>query len=116
MRYTILSLALLVVMSGAGCDQINKLGATNVKDITDHIRDYEGKTVTVAGEAREGLSVPFVPYKLYQLKDETGDIYIVTEKAVPKAGEKMRVTGKVNQAFTVGMSQMIVIVEGENKN
>jgi hypothetical protein len=45
------------------------------------------------------------------LRGETGEIVIVTDKPVPKVGTKIRVKGTVQEAFSIGNQQLIVIVE-----
>ncbi len=85
------------------------LMATKIGDIKAHPRDYDGKTVTVAGEVTGSLNVLVV--KAYTLKDATGEIVVVTDRSVPATGEKVRAHGRVNQAFAIGGESMIVLVE-----
>ncbi|MEJ2421915.1 MAG: hypothetical protein P8018_09430, partial [Acidobacteriota bacterium] len=46
-----------------------------------------------------------------KIKDDTGEITVVTDNAVPKTGEQVTVTGVVNQAFSIGSESLIVIRE-----
>lgn len=103
MRRNLFLFALVLLVS---CSQ---LFTTDIRDILDHSRDYDGKTVTVSGEVRESVNL-FV-FKYYVVKDETGEIPVVTEKAVPRQGEKVRVTGVVKQAFAIGDKNLVVIIE-----
>ncbi len=82
---------------------------TKISDILVNPRQYDGKTVVVAGEVKESANLLFV--KCYVVKDDTGEITIITDRAVPRSGERVRVKGVVNQAFSLGDRSLVVIVE-----
>jgi len=85
------------------------LFSTPVGKIQASPREYDGKQVTVKGTVTESASLLFVKYFL--LKDETGEIPVVTERILPRKGEIVSVTGNVQEAFAFGDKQVIVIVE-----
>jgi aspartyl/asparaginyl-tRNA synthetase len=89
------------------------LFSTKIKDILQHPRDFDGRTVTIAGEVKESANLLFIKY--FIVRDDTGEITVVTDKAVPRQGEKVRVTGRVNQAFAIGEKNVIVIMEESPK-
>lgn len=89
----------------------SRLFPTDIKKILDNPRDYDGKTVTVSGVVIESVNLFFLKY--YTVKDETGEIAVVTKKAVPTKGAKLKVTGRVNQAFAIGEKSVVVIIEEE---
>jgi hypothetical protein len=72
-------------------------------------RAYAGKTVSVSGEVTQTLSFVFIKY--FKVRDGTGEITIVTEKPLPKIGTKIKVKGTVEEAFSIGDKQLLVIKE-----
>ncbi len=90
----------------SGC---SGLFSTPIGKILADPRAYAGKTVTVSGEVTSIFSLVFIKY--FKLRDETGEIVIVTDKPLPKVGTKINVKGTVQEAFSIGDQQLIVIVE-----
>ena len=89
-----------------GC---GSLFPTPIGKILADPRAYAGKTVTVSGEVTQIFSLVFIKY--FRLRDETGEIVIVTDRPLPKVGTKIKVKGTVQEAFSIGDQQLIVIVE-----
>ena len=84
-------------------------GTTTLKAIKDDPRRYEGKIVTVYGEVTERMSLVALSYfKLYDRSDE--EMFVITRRAMPNVGSKIRVRGKVQQ-FSILDWQGIVIFE-----
>lgn len=100
------ALLLGAAILGVAC---TTLFATKIGAILASPGKYEGQEVTVAGTVTGTYNLLFVKY--YKLQDDSGEIAVVTQNALPKEGEKLRVKGKVNQAFAIGGSRLIVIVE-----
>ncbi len=93
-----------LVLSGCG-----GLFSTPIGKILADPRAYAGKTVTVSGEVTQVFSLVFIKY--FRLRDETGEIVVVTDRILPKVGTKIKVKGTVQEAFSIGDQQLIVIVE-----
>jgi hypothetical protein len=91
----------------------NGIFTTPISRIIDNPRDYEGKTVTISGEVTETFS--FFVLKYFVVDDGTGTITVITQKALPKKGSKIRVKGKVNEMFSLGNTQALVIIEDPGK-
>lgn len=89
-----------------GCDG---LFTTPIKKIKENPRAYAGKTITVSGEVTRVFSLLVVKY--FVVRDKTGEITVVTEKPLPKVGTKIKVKGTVEEAFSIGDQQVIVLVE-----
>jgi aspartyl/asparaginyl-tRNA synthetase len=89
--------------------------ATSIKDIQDNPRAYDGKTVTVSGEVKEATNLLVV--KFFTLADSTGEIIVITERPLPKTGERLTVRGVVHEAFSIGGKSALVIKasDGEKK-
>ena len=89
--------------------QCSGLLSTKIGDITNKPRHYADKEVTVSGEVTEAFSLVVVKY--FTLRDNTGEIAIVTDRALPKEGEHLTVKGVVREAFSIGNQSLLVIVE-----
>lgn len=83
--------------------------ATPIGDILAHPRDYADKTVTVEGEVKNVFSLIVVKY--FTLDDGTGSITVITERPLPRKGEKLKVTGTVKEGFSLGDQSLTLIVE-----
>jgi hypothetical protein len=94
------------VLLFGGCDS---LFSTPIGRILENPRDYADKTVTVSGEVREAFGLLFI--KHFILKDDTGEIVVITDKPLPRTGAKMKVKGTVKEAFALGNRSLVVIVE-----
>ncbi len=93
--------------------QCSELVSTKIADIRNNPRHYAGKEVTVSGEVTETVSLVVVKY--FTLRDNTGEITVVTERALPKEGERLKVRGTVREAFSIGSERLLVIVEEPEK-
>lgn len=88
------------------------LFTTKIADIKNEPRRYDQKTVTIAGTVSSSLNV--LGFKVFEVDDGTGTIRVVTKRAVPREGAKVRVTGRVDQAFAIGGTSFVVLVEQED--
>jgi hypothetical protein len=86
---------------------------TSIRVIRDHPRTFDGRTVTVAGEVKDPTDLLVLRY--FTLVDPTGEIIIVAERPLPKAGERARIRGVVHQAFSIGDRSVVVIKEAPAK-
>lgn len=95
----------LILISGfivllVGCDT-SILGSTvSIKQLLDNPRDYDSKTVTIEGEVTDVMSLLVV--KAFAVRDKTGEIIVVTERILPKKGTKIKVKGRIVEAFSLG--------------
>jgi membrane protein implicated in regulation of membrane protease activity len=107
-RRPILFAVLLFAAILIQCRFVQRLGTTNVVSINDNPRKYVGKTVTVQGEVTARMNLLAVKY--FKLQDASGEIYIVTDRALPVEGTKVKVSGKVEE-LSIGPWQKLVIRE-----
>lgn len=64
---------------------------------------YMDRSVTITGTVTNSWGVPFVPLKMYQVDDGTGELLIVSDGSrVPSKGAEVRVTGRVQEFAVVG--------------
>lgn len=98
------------VMALALCAMLAACGfTTSIADIQAHPRDYADKEVTVEGEVKDAFG--FFMVKYFTLDDGSGEIGVVTERPLPQHGERIRVTGKVREAFSLGDRTALMLVE-----
>ena len=90
------------------------IGTTKIGDIVGHPRDFADKEVTIFGEVTETFSLFVVKY--FVVRDNSGEISIVTEKPLPVKGEKIKVKGTVKETFSFGTKTAIVLVETTEKS
>ena len=95
--------AALVIL--AGCASVTPIG-----NLLDNPARYDGKTVRIEGEVKEsagGLGVGG-----YQVRDETGTITVVSDKAgPPRTGAKIGVKGIFQALITLGSKSLAVLRE-----
>lgn len=112
-RYSngVLWLLLAVFLAGTGCASTPKQKGAGVPigEIKGHPRDWVGKNVQVSGEVSDAYSLVF--YKYFVLKDNTGEIQVVTSKPLPRKGEKLDIQGKVEEGYSIGSESRTIIRE-----
>lgn len=98
--------ALLALVAVAAC---GSLFATKIGRITADPGAFEGRTVTVSGEVTGRVNLALL--RFFKLRDDSGEITVVTERPLPREGDKVRVKGTVKQAFALGDLRAVVILE-----
>jgi hypothetical protein len=93
-----------------GCDIFS---TTSISKILQNPRDYAGKEVQVSGTVVEVFSIMIIKY--FVIKEDTSKLVIVTDRAMPKIGEKVKVKGKIEEAFSLGDQQMMVLIENSGR-
>lgn len=76
----IYSLGLLLLL--AGCDYL-PVGFTPIGEIVQSPGSFEGKTIKVRGEVTGVTKIPLFEFKSYTLRDDSGEILVLTEGALP---------------------------------
>jgi hypothetical protein len=89
----------------AGCASVTPIG-----ELLDNSTRYDGKTVRIKGEVREGAGGLGVG--AYQLKDNTGQITVVSDRgSAPRKGATVEVKGKFESLFSLGTAGVAVVRE-----
>jgi hypothetical protein len=103
-------LAPLVLSAGTlallgGCASVTPIG-----DLLDNAARYDGKTVSIEGEVRE--SAGGFGLGGYQVRDETGTLTVLSERAgPPRTGARIGVKGRFEALFTLGSKSLAVLRE-----
>jgi hypothetical protein len=103
-----LGILCVLVMALSAC---GGMSSTPIGKIVDNPREYAGKIVTISGEVGDTFSLVVVKY--FTVKDATGELPVVTRRPLPKKGTRIEVRGKVEEAFSIGDRQLLVLVETE---
>ena len=97
-------LAAALVLASIACQR-----RTTIGEIQNDPPGFEGKTVTVEGDVASGLSLLVI--STYVLRDETGEITVITKSALPNVGSRREVVGRVETGFSLGSMQALVLVD-----
>jgi hypothetical protein len=91
-------------------------GSVSIARIIQNSESLKDTKVTVSGIVSAGKAFQFVNEQPYLIKDDTGEIWVITSGSVPKDGSKISVTGKVAIPFQIkGRRYDIAILETERK-
>jgi hypothetical protein len=104
----------LVLILILGCGKSNSITKVTINEVLEHPRKYESKVIQVEGEVTGIFSLFFVKY--FSIKDDTGEIIVMTERILPKKGERIKVKGKVIEAFSIADKTLTAIKETQEGN
>jgi len=105
----ILLVTFFILCFMSGCDKGYFESVVPIKKLLENPRDYDNRTVTIEGQVEEVYSLLVVKY--FSVRDNTGVIIVVTERILPKKGEKIKVKGRVADAFSIGDKSLTVFKE-----
>jgi hypothetical protein len=111
-RKVIIAIVIIIIIAigGGAWYYFSRIHHPTIEKILSNPKAYEGKVVTIEGEVTDRTSF-FVIVKFYKIKDNTGEIIVVTKKALPEARSKVLVKGKIDEAFPIGDQKLLVFVE-----
>ncbi len=98
-----LPLALAVALLGCG---MTSIGADRIGTLLQDPAAYDGKTVKVAGEVTNVVKLPFVETRLYTVRDDTGELTVVTYGELPRVGERVIARGTFSTLATFGVQSV----------
>ncbi len=108
----VLIVVLMVMAAGGGAwYYFNRTHHTRIETILGNPKAFEGKEVTIEGEVTDRTAF-FTTLKFFRVRDKTGEIIVVTKKALPEVRSTVSVKGNVDEAFPVG-DQKLVVLSGE---
>jgi hypothetical protein len=100
---------LIILCFLSGCDKGYFESSVPIKKLLENPRDYDNRPVYIEGQVEEVYSLLVVKY--FSVRDNTGVIIVVTERILPKKGEKIKVKGRVADAFSIGDKSLTVFKE-----
>lgn len=98
-----------IVLAFLALASCGNLFPTKIGDIRGNPRKYAEKEVVVSGKVTEVLSL--IAFKYFVIKDNTGEMTVITSKPLPAVGQKLTVHGTVKEAFSIGSQNVLVITE-----
>jgi len=117
----IVVLIIILILIGIGLwYYFNRVHVSQIESILSNPKAYEGKVVTIEGEVTDRTSF-FGVIKFYKVRDKTGEIIVVTKRALPELNSILRVKGRIDQAFPIGDLKLVAFLEdsfeekGKNK-
>lgn len=109
MKKLILTLFIIVLLGFGGWYFKTEIHTTPIGTILKSPRNYSEREVAIAGTVTERFSLFVVKY--FILRDSTGNIIVVTDRALPAIGANVRVKGRLEEGFSFGDQQMLVFLE-----
>ena len=100
------ALALAAALSLAGCDYF---GFTPIKEIVATPAHFDGKEVKIRGRVTRVAKV--LAMKGYNLRDETGEITVITYGKLPAENDEVSIKGKVTSSVIMSGSAIGLRVE-----
>lgn len=101
---------LIAVLLLAGCDALG-LGVTSIREVTTAPANFEGKEVRLKGRVFSVTRLPLLDMKAYTLRDDSGEITVLTQGELPAVNDTVGVSGKVSSAVIIGGQSLGLRVE-----
>lgn len=83
------------------CDAIDA-SYTKIGEVVKNPSLFDGKEVSVRGKVVDVLKLPLVETKFYTVRDETGELLVLTSAAPPGMGMEVRVKGSIDTMAILG--------------
>lgn len=110
MKKALYGCVLLLAWALAGCSAL-PFGYTEIGDIVAAPAKFEGQEVKLKGTVTGALQVPILEVKSYTLRDDTGEVAILTHENVPVKGTEVALRGVVKSLAIVGGQSLGLRVE-----
>lgn len=89
---------------------------TKIGKITADPDKFRNKQVVVYGEVAKKLPIPFFENAGYLLKDDSGEIWVLTKRAyLPEVGQRLKVTGVIEAGIRVGPKEFGLVLSEQQK-
>ncbi len=98
---------LALVLVAAGC-------ATSINDVLADPAKYRDRSVTVAGTVAESASL--AGRGAYRITDGAQGLWVVTTSGAPRQGARVRVTGRVQDAYDLSAFGSVLKLPGSARS
>ena len=95
-------------------------GPVKINQILVDPSRYAGKDVKVEGDVVGSYSI--IGHGAYQVQDDTGALWVVSDKGVPRKGSRVAVEGRIQDVLTIDFIQLpgqvdsgLVMIESSHK-
>jgi len=93
MRRTPLALVLAVLVFSSAC-------ATSINSVLADPTRYRNREVKISGQVSDSYSVAGRGF--YRIQDRSGQLWVVSDRGVPRNGARVSVRGTIRDAFNLG--------------
>ncbi|MBL4888494.1 MAG: hypothetical protein JKX97_00565 [Candidatus Lindowbacteria bacterium] len=104
-----LFVGVLLYQNESPSNLLSTFSTEEIANIKTNSSQFHDQKVTIKGVV--GSRFGLFGSGLYNLDDGSASILVMTSKAIPDSGKEMIVEGVVNQAFSYGEQQVVVIIE-----
>ena len=94
LRSTALAMLALGALVSGGC------AVRSVNQILADPSRYQGREVRVSGSVVDSYS--FASRGAYRIDDQSGQLWVVSDRGVPRTGARVTVTGTIRNGFDLG--------------
>ncbi|MBI4595867.1 MAG: hypothetical protein HY730_05745 [Candidatus Tectomicrobia bacterium] len=108
-RSGFLLVVLLLLLTLSACQSHYFERTTPIKELLEKPRSYENKVVKIEGVVTEVFSLFVVKY--FVVRDNTGEIAVITDRILPGKGERVKVRGHLIEAFALEDKTLMVLKE-----
>ena|SRR5271157_306561 len=109
-KKALIIILIVAAIGGGAWYYFSRTHHTSIESILANPGAYGGKEVTIEGVVTDRTSF-FVVAKFYKVKDQSGEITVVTKKTLPQVKSTVRAKGRIDDAFQVGDQKLTVFVE-----
>lgn len=71
-----------------------------VSRVLDDPSRYRNREISLTGDVRESFSL--MNRGIYRIDDRTGELWVVSDRGVPRRGTRVTVTGVLREGFNLG--------------
>ena len=98
----------------AGCDSL-PFGYTDIGDITANAARLEGHEVKIRGKVTDSNKLPLVDIKSYSVKDDTGEVTVITGDSLPAVGQKIAIRAIAQNMLVSGRAELWTDAQGNRE-
>lgn len=93
-RCTLQAVVLAVALTAAGC------ATKSIDSVLSDPSRYRDRQVQVAGEVVDSYSL--LGRGVYRVRDGSGQLWVLSERGVPRDGARVKVKGTIREPFNLG--------------
>jgi outer membrane protein assembly factor BamB len=110
MKKIIIGIAIVIVIVAGVWYYVSHVQTTSIQKMVNNPSAYAGKELVIEGEVTDRTAF-FGTLKFYKIKDNSGEIIVITKKSLPEVKSSALVKGKMDDAFALGDQKLVVFME-----
>ena len=103
-NWTIFLICLSLTTQTQAFDLFSNGRTTTIEEIKQHAKKYDEDTIIVRGQVSKITKIPML--KAYSIKDDSGEIWVITDKKLPEQGEQLSIRCQVENIVIFGQKSM----------